>query len=280
MKKFPESKPSGHGHVAAVEGLDYRGTMNFFSWFSRPLLLFGLVLSIPAFYLLLGRDNEQLRLIGHALYGLAALVLMVDAIRKWEIHRLQKRMHGKLALDVVIIVGCLVSVLPSGAQWSVTEWLFRLGLCAVILLRMSTLVLQHVKPSHLVQMTVLALIMLTTAGAGFYWLEPSVESYADGVWLAFTTIATVGYGDIVPSTPAAKIFAVFIVLLGYAMFSIVTANIAALFVEEDEARFERELHRDIRALRAELGILRDTLKAQDTILAAYAARLDRDVGEG
>lgn len=280
MKKFPESKPSGHGHVAAVEGLDYRGTMNFFSWFSRPLLLFGLVLSIPAFYLLLGRDNEQLRLIGHALYGLAALVLMVDAIRQWKIHRMQKRKHGKLALDVLIIVGCLVSVLPSGAHWSVTEWLFRLGLCAVILLRMSTLVLQHVKPSHLVQMTVLALIMLTTAGAGFYWLEPSVESYADGVWLAFTTIATVGYGDIVPSTPAAKIFAVFIVLLGYAMFSIVTANIAALFVEEDEARFERELHRDIRALRAELGILRDTLKAQDTILAAYAARLDRDVGEG
>lgn len=280
MKKYPETKPSGHAHIAAVEGLDYRGTMNFFSWFSRPLLLFGLVLSIPAFYLLLGRDNEELRLIGHALYGLAALVLMVDAIRQWKIHRLQKRMHGKLALDVVIIVGCLVSVLPSGAQWSVTEWLFRLGLCAVILLRMTTLVLQHVKPSHLVQMTVLALIMLTTAGAGFYWLEPSVENYADGVWLAFTTIATVGYGDIVPSTPAAKIFAVFIVLLGYAMFSIVTANIAALFVEEDEARFERELHRDIRALRAELGILRDTLKAQDTILAAYAARLDRDAEEG
>ncbi len=280
MKKYPEAKLSAHGHTAAAQGHDYHGAMNFFSWFSRPLLLFGLVLSIPAFYLLLGRDNDDLRLIGHALYGLAALILMVDAIRQWRVHSQQKRKHGKLALDVVIIFGCLMSVLPSGAHWSVTEWLFRLGLCAVILLRMATLVLQHVKPSHLVQMTVLALIMLTTAGAGFYWLEPNVENYADGVWLAFTTIATVGYGDIVPSTPAAKIFAVFIVLLGYAMFSIVTANIAALFVEEDEARFERELHRDIRALREELGILRDTLKTQDEILAAYAARLDRDTSQG
>lgn len=280
MKKYTETTLSGHGHAASSTELDYHGTMNFFSWFSRPLLLFGLVLSIPAFYLLLGRDNEDLRLIGHALYGLAALILMVDAIRQWKIHRLQKRKHGKLFLDVVIIIGCLMSVLPSGAHWSVTEWLFRLGLCAVILLRMTTLVLQHVKPSHLVQMTVLALIMLTTAGAGFYWLEPNVENYADGVWLAFTTIATVGYGDIVPSTPAAKIFAVFIVLLGYAMFSIVTANIAALFVEEDEARFERELHKDIRALREELGTLRETLKTQDQILSAYAARLDRDTSQG
>ena len=276
MKKLSETKLAANVHAGARDGIDYRGTMNFFSWFSRPLLLLGLISSIPAFYLLLGRDNEDLRLFGHALYGLAAVILMIDAVLQWEIHRQQKRKHGKLTLDVVIIIGCLLSVLPSGAHWSVTEWLFRLGLCAVILLRMTTLVLQHVKPSHLVQMTVLALIMLTTAGAGFYWLEPNVATYADGVWLAFTTIATVGYGDIVPSTPAAKIFAVFIVLLGYAMFSIVTANIAALFVEEDEARFERELHRDIRALREELGILRETLKTQDEILAAYAARLDRD----
>lgn len=82
-----------------------------------------------------------------------------------------------------------------------------------------------------------------------------------------------GYGDIVPSTPAAKIFAVFIVLLGYAMFSIVTANIAALFVEEDEARFERELHRDIRALREELHSMHKILKAQDDLLVAYAKQL-------
>lgn len=144
----------------------HRNAMNFFSWFSRPLLLFGLLLSIPAFYLLLGKDSAQLRLVGHGLYGLVALILMADGVRQWHLHRQQKRQHGKQLLDVVIIIGCLASVLPSGSQWRVVEWLFRLGLCAVILLRLSTLVLQHVKPSYLVQMTALALIMLTTAGAG------------------------------------------------------------------------------------------------------------------
>ena len=80
------------------------------------------------------------------------------------------------------------------------------------------------------------------------------------MWLAFTTVSTVGYGDIVPSTPAARVFAVFIVLLGYALFSIVTASIAALFVGEDEKRLERELHADIRALRQEVTALRDDLQ--------------------
>lgn len=156
------------------------------------------------------------------------------------------------------------------------EWVFRLGLCAVILLRIATLVLQHMQPSHLVQVIVLAVMMLSTAGAGFYWLEPKVANYADGVWLAFTTVATVGYGDIVPSTPASKIFAVFIVLLGYAMFSIVTANIAALFVGEEEEEFERQLHDDIRALHQEVSALREELRLQDQLLNAYLQRADKE----
>ena len=78
----------------------------------------------------------------------------------------------------------------------------------------------------------------------------------------FTTGATVGYGDLVPSTPASRIFAVFVVLLGYAVFSVVTASIVALFVGEDEKRFEKELHADIRSLRKEVAALRSELHLQ------------------
>jgi voltage-gated potassium channel len=99
------------------------------------------------------------------------------------------------------------------------------------------------------------------SGGGFYWLEPNVHSYADGLWLAFTTAATVGYGDIVPSVAASRVFAVFIVLLGFAVFSVVTATIAALFVGEDERIFEKQLHGDIRALRQEIEGLRKELNA-------------------
>ena len=111
------------------------------------------------------------------------------------------------------------------------------------------------------QLLAIALLMLALSGGGFYWLEPNVHSYADGLWLAFTTGATVGFGDIVPTTPASRIFAGFIVLLGYALFSVVTASISALFVTKDEQRFERELHGDIRALRKEIDALRAELQS-------------------
>lgn len=254
-------------------------TQHFLVWMARPVLLAGLLLTIPAFYLLLGRDSDAARLSGHALYGLAAFLMLIDISWQWRIRRHQSRRSGETILDLAIIIGCIISTFPSGAQWSVLEWLLRLALCAAILLRLSMLVLQHMRPGHLVQMIGLALLMLSSAGAGFYWLEPTVSNYADGVWLAFTTVATVGYGDIVPSTPASKIFAVFIVLLGYAMFSIVTANIAALFVGEEDARFERELHSDIRALHIEVAALRETLREQKTQLAMQARKSSGDESE-
>ncbi|MES2047537.1 MAG: potassium channel family protein [Pseudomonadota bacterium] len=237
-------------------------TRHFIDWLSRPVLLIGLILSIPAFYLLLAGDGDKARLFGHALYGFVAVLLIIDTAWQWKLHRVGRRRSGKMFLDIVIMIGCVASAFPSAVHWSGLEWILRLALSALIFLRIAMIVLLHIRPSHLVQVIALAVLMLTTAGAGFYWLEPNVESYADGVWLAFTTIATVGYGDIVPSTAASKVFAVFIVLLGYAIFSIVTANIAALFVGEEEAKFERDLHRDIRALHQELAALRELLAKQ------------------
>ena len=244
----------------------YPLTQQFLSYFSRPLLLLGLLISIPAFYLLLDADDALLQLTGRLAYVVVALMMGVDTFWQWHRNKRQRRQSGKMALDVLIIVACLISAWPTVSVWGTVEWLLRLALCGAILLRIATLVLQHMKPSYLVQMMGLAILMLSSAGAGFYWLEPNVTSYANGVWLAFTTVATVWYGDIVPSTPASKIFAVFIVLFGYAMFSIVTANIAALFVGEEEADFERELHQDIRALSRELSSLRAELRSRDALL--------------
>ena len=248
-------------------------TQQFFSFFSRPLLLAGLLLSIPGFYLLLEGGADVILRLGRMCYWGASILMAIDTAIQWHKNRVGKHRKGKLALDVGIIIGCVLSGWLSFEQWGLFEWLLRLTLCVAILLRLATLILQHITPGHLAQMVGLAILMLTSAGAGFYWLEPNVDSYANGVWLAFTTVATVGYGDIVPSTPASKIFAVFIVLFGYAMFSIVTANIAALFVGEEEAEIEHALHHDIRALAKEVAALREELKSRDSLVADLALQV-------
>ena len=113
----------------------------------------------------------------------------------------------------------------------------------------------------------LCLVIMLFGGVGFWMLEPQVNTLQDGLWLAFTTAATVGYGDVVPHTQAGRGFAALMVLLGLAVLSLVTASLAAIFVEQEvedevhteERQIEHELMREIRALREQVHAIAQRL---------------------
>ncbi len=224
-----------------------------------------LLASIPAFYLVLAGPGPVFRACGYALYAaLAAALVVVDRVSAREANAAQRLQRRKFAwVDRLIVFGALVSAWPGGVPWNSIEWALRLGYCCLVFTRMPSLLFARMAMNRLWQVCLLAASMLAVAGAGFLWLEPNVENYADGIWLAFTTGATVGYGDLVPSTPASRIFAAFIVLLGYAIFSLVTANIAALLVGEDEKKSRKEFHADLRELRREIAQLQERLRAHE-----------------
>ena len=118
----------------------------------------------------------------------------------------------------------------------------------------------------LLQLTVAAALLV---GCGFvYWhIEPTTPRLVDGLWLAFVTASTIGYGDLVPSTPGSRVFSVLVVLLGFGVLSLVTAAIAATWVESTERRVEREIlhdiHRRMQALHEDVVSLRRELHARD-----------------
>jgi voltage-gated potassium channel len=227
---------------------------------TRPVLFLALLLSIPAFYLVLSGATANVRGVGGWLYGVVAIMIATDVVFHAKTSGTLPSLWNESALNIMIVLGALASMWPTTQPWSPSEWLLRLGLCSIVFVRLSMLLAKWVGPHNLMQILAIAVGVMAISGAGFYWLEPTVHNYADGLWLAFVTVATVGYGDLFPTSAGARIFAVFIVLLGYALFSVVTATISALFVGEDEKRFERELHADIRSLREEIAALRGELR--------------------
>ena len=128
--------------------------------------------------------------------------------------------------------------------------------------------LHRIIQQGLIYSLLLAVAILGLGGVGFWLIDPNILTLSDGLWLAFTTAATVGFGDVVPSTHASRAFSVVVVLLGLAVLSLVTASLSAVFVEkevEDEERqIEKDLMREIRHLRHEVADLRRDIQARSS----------------
>ncbi len=62
----------------------------------------------------------------------------------------------------------------------------------------------------------------------------AIDSFGDALWWSVTTVTTVGYGDMFPVTPAGRGIAAALMVAGIALFGVLTANIAAFFMEHQD----------------------------------------------
>ena len=168
-------------------------------------------------------------------------------------------------LNVLIIGASALGLVGLPSEWLPLVRLLRVAYVALILARMLTSVRILFSTNAIPYAFTLGLVTLISAGAGFYWLEPTIHSFGEGLWLAFTTGATVGYGDYVPTTPISRAFAVVMVIVGFTVFSLVTASVSALFVGEDEKRLRREMHQNVQELRREIAEMRAELQRHGMI---------------
>ena len=72
----------------------------------------------------------------------------------------------------------------------------------------------------------------------------NIKNFSDGLWWAFTTITTVGYGDRYPTTTEGRILAVCLMVLGISLLGVVSATIAAWFVRLMQNEDRNKTHTD------------------------------------
>lgn len=63
------------------------------------------------------------------------------------------------------------------------------------------------------------------------------------MWWAITTVTTVGYGDVTPKEPVGRIIAALLMLIGIGFLSLLTAAVAARFVDDDARDVGKTLDR-------------------------------------
>eukprot|EP00617_Octactis_speculum_P002148 CAMPEP_0185798530 /NCGR_PEP_ID=MMETSP1174-20130828/162198_1 /TAXON_ID=35687 /ORGANISM="Dictyocha speculum, Strain CCMP1381" /LENGTH=191 /DNA_ID=CAMNT_0028494033 /DNA_START=1037 /DNA_END=1609 /DNA_ORIENTATION=- len=56
----------------------------------------------------------------------------------------------------------------------------------------------------------------------------SIDHYVAGIYWAFTTMTTVGYGDIYPQNDQERVYAIFIMLIGATVFGYIVGSVSSL----------------------------------------------------
>jgi voltage-gated potassium channel len=80
------------------------------------------------------------------------------------------------------------------------------------------------------RLLLIVLLLLLVSSVAISIFEPDV-SLTDGFWWTIVTMTTVGYGDISPATPAGRMLAAFIMLLGVGVLGMLSASIASFLIE-------------------------------------------------
>jgi voltage-gated potassium channel len=231
-QRFPRFRRDENGYEAWVALTD------------TPLLVLAIafvaVLALPYAVDLSGAESVAVAFANLLIWA----VFAVDYLARLYLASDRRRYVRRNLLDLVIVA---VPFLRPFRALRLLR-LLRLGAVGGVLYRRSGSF--HARVSAYVGTT--AVVVVGLSGLAMFDAErdaPSgnIKTLPDALWWAATTVTTVGYGDRYPTTATGRFIAVGLMLVGVALLGVVTASIAAWFVqrlkpvEEAEERAEATL---------------------------------------
>jgi voltage-gated potassium channel len=101
--------------------------------------------------------------------------------------------------------------------------------------------------------------------------EKDFPNFGLAVWWAIVTLATVGYGDVVPTTVLGRIVGSAVIILGVTFLAFLTATVTSYFVSSDQVAAKK---RELAEREAADKELRELLKRLEERLSAIESKLD------
>lgn len=235
-------------HLLGIAGVESHEQSAARLWAKRlewPMLI--VVLWIPIQWYL-EETHAVSSLFAHIIDWLIWLVFLVETILLTNLVRNKKRYLLHNWMNVAIIVGGL----PIAWQYTPLVGLMRsmrLALAVVLLVRMSKTIRALLSRHQLGTTLALAFITMVLSGIIISRIDPSIGTIWDGMWWAWVTMASVGYGDVVPQNTGGRLFGALLILFGVVLVSLLTANLSAFFIGGDVEKIEKGEEETDRLLR-------------------------------
>jgi len=180
---------------------------------------------------------------------------------------------------LIIILG--IPIILEGGEMAATLRSMRVLIAVQVFVNASSTFRELLARNHLGTTLGVSLIIMTIAGMLVAGIDPGIESVWEGLWWAWVTITTVGYGDVVPVTGEGRLIGAILILIGVGLFAMLTASISVLFISRSDEEMEENLEQQMRENETKaMAQLSRIEKKMEKLEQQLGELLDRERGKG
>ena len=151
----------------------------------------------------------------------------------------------------LVIIAAGIPILWEGLDVAAGLRALRLLIAAEVLINLSGSLRVLLSRNNLGTTLLVSLIVIIVAGLVVAGMDPAFASPWEGIWWAWVTVTTVGYGDFVPVSGEGRVLGGFLILLGIGLFAMLTASFSALFISQTEEEVEEGIEEEIHYTKSE-----------------------------
>jgi voltage-gated potassium channel len=185
---------------------------------------------------------------------------------------------------IIIIVGAAHSQVYAPVAGVLRN--LRLILMMYLLVKVSRRLREFLSRGKVPTILAISATVVVLSGIIVTHLDPTMGDVGDGIWWAWVTMTHTGFGDIVPTTTAARAFAALLILIGVVLISLMTAHLSVFLIGSEVEKIEEgvvtQIEGDIDRVEADMSQVAMDMsqveageKLQDKLLKDLATRLER-----
>ncbi len=215
--------------LAGVDPMEPSNIKNLSRWFEWPMMLMAIWIILEWYMESAYGELISTRITDWAIWGFFVVETTLFA---WLVQDTRRYLAGNWVNVLIVVFGCplMWEIFPHAAGLRA----LRLVVMVMLFIHLSSNARRILARHNLGSTLIASFCIIIMAGTVMSVIDPNVATPLDGIWWAWVTVTTVGYGDIVPGSTAGRLFGSILILMGIGLFTMLTASFASFFMAEEE----------------------------------------------